>query len=320
MRTPGILALVCSLAAPLAACDAGFEDEAIVLDLRVLGIACEPPEVVMDIDLMNPELGDLEIPPVTISALVADPGDDRRLRYTIHACPPTQSHRCDGTTFPSQQIASSSIDDPEGAAGSTGITAEFLINPIILQESVRLDDLAGYGGVAVQLHLTVFPEGDEDLARAVHATKIMLYSPRLPEERVANTNPWIQEVLRDEEEPLPVGRCGAPETVPIPVAPATTLRFDPVEPEGVREDYVLPTFDGDVREITENLRYKWFASAGNWAPSESGGAIDPFGNVPPLYANWTSPEEPGLVSVWVVQRDERGGQSWLEYCFDVGGP
>lgn len=306
-----------------AACGTGFEDPSIVIDLRVLSMSVEPPEVILDFDLMNPEesLEGLEIPPVTLTALVADPGDERQLAYTIDACPPSNVHRCDDPSVPIQRIDFGVIDDPEGPDGSTMLTTTFTIQPQVLQESVRLDDLAGFGGVVVELHMVVYPNGDPDLSRAVHATKIMLYSPRLPAERVANSNPRLEALILDEdpEAVLPMARCNAPGGVPIPVAAATELRLDPVEPEGVREDYLLPTFDGDVREITENLSYIWFATGGNFVPGESGGPIDAFGNEPPLYTRWTTPAEPGLHRLWVVQRDERGGQSWAEYCFDVGG-
>ena len=42
-------------------------------------------------------------------------------------------------------------------------------------------------------------------------------------------------------------------------------------PEGVREDYVVPTFDGGSRMFTESLTYQWLAGDGEWSRSRTGG-------------------------------------------------
>ena len=66
-----------ALALACGACDAGFETPSIVLDLRLLGMAGSPPEIVADFDPMAPTIPDL--PPIDVAVLVADPGADRRL-------------------------------------------------------------------------------------------------------------------------------------------------------------------------------------------------------------------------------------------------
>jgi hypothetical protein len=114
--------------------------------------------------------------------------------------------------------------------------------------------------------------------------------------------------------PFAPGRCDDPATVPLAVAPRAEVILLPVEPDGVRETYVLPTFDGGVRTITENLTYAFFATGGRWSAEQTGGPVDAFGNVPLLDSTWRAPDEPGPVSLWVVQRDERLGQTWTEYC------
>jgi len=120
--------------------------------------------------------------------------------------------------------------------------------------------------------------------------------------------------------PLLPGRCESAAAAALTVAPGQEVVLLPVEPEGVRETYVLPTFEGGVRRITENLRYSWLATAGSWSSGSTGGPVDGFGNVPPLDSTWRAPEDAGDVRLWLVQRDERGGLAWTEYCARVGAP
>jgi hypothetical protein len=301
-----------ALAAVAAAgCDAGFEKQSIVLDLRALAAQANPPEVVLDIDVMDPDsFEQLSIPPITVTALYADPGEARRLEWIMTACPPTRSLRCDDPTAPYIAVDFGSIDDPEDA-GSQGISGTFTATPAVLQESLRLDDAALLGGIGVQIEIVVFPAGDPDLSRAVFASKKVLYSPRLPAARVANSNPPLPELT------VHGARCGDPLEPPWQVRAGDELTIMVTEPEGARETYQLPTFDGSVRTITENLSYQWYATAGSFSAEMTGGPLDPFGNEPALLSKWTAPNDPGEVRFWLVVRDERGGVSWLERCFAV---
>src|SRR5690606_22747649 len=98
---------------------------------------------------------------------------------------------------------------------------------------------------------------------------------------------------------------------------------EPLEPQGAREDYVVPTFDGGSRMLTENLSYAWYATAGEWNRENTGGPRDFAGNAPPLDSTWTAPTDPEIVgagldvALWMVQRDERGGQTWYHSCLRV---
>jgi hypothetical protein len=321
--------MVAALAAAVlaAGCDAGFEDKAIVIDLRVLGAVAEPPELVLDFD--PEDLGALAIQleqnPVTVTALVADPGAARGLEWDMSVCAPTSSLRCDEPEDTVVTIASGSVPDPESAGPVAMMPSAAMVVPLpVLEESLTADSLAGFGGVAVQVQIRVWPEGAAASgAETVYAAKRVVVAPRVPAERVANSNPWILD-LHSTTDPqstpdqlvLP-GACGVTGTTPAGVSPGGTLRLLPIEPVEVRETYVLPTFDGDVRTITEYMRYAWFATAGSFDRGDSGGATDAFGNVPTLDVVWTAPDEPGEVRLWLVQRDERGGASWRDYCILV---
>jgi hypothetical protein len=311
----GALMLLATFAA--AGCGS-FEDPTIVLDLRVLAMQADHPELVLDFDPEEPAavIPQLEANPITVRALVADPGAERRLAWDMVACPPTKDLRCDPED-PSTAIASGVVADPEAAVDLP--TGTFVVGLDVLEASVSADSLAGFGGVAFQVQLRVWPEGGDASADAVVASKRIVIAPRQPAQRVANSNPTLGALLLDKDASMPVtpGRCEDPTAARLEVQPEQEIVLLPVEPEGVRETYVLPTFEGGVRTITENLRYAWLATAGSWSSGESGGPIDAFGNLPTLDSTWTAPEDAGDVRLWLVQRDERGGLGWTEYCAHV---
>jgi hypothetical protein len=315
------------------ACDADFESAEVVVDLRILGIRADRPEIVVPVDPDDPTDFDLaDIADVEVCALVADPEAERGLRYRYEMCQTTGSGRCepnadsDGEIL-TVELGEGSIDDPESEApGEMCATIPASGDLVaVLQESASADDLAGFGGIAAQVSLQILPEdGGED----VFGFKRVRYSPQIPEERVANSNPTLDgfTAARDPTGPrgldfeLPLGRCGTIE--PFLVAPRERITILPREPAGAREEYVVPTFDGGSRRYTENLTYQWHATAGEWSRFETGGTIDVAGNVPPLDSRWRAPKADevgdGLdVRMWIVQRDERGGQAWFETCARV---
>lgn len=330
-RTAALVMLV----AAAAACDADFEEPEVVADLRILGMRADLPEVVLDVDPADPTDVDLaDVPDVTVCAMVADPAETRGLEFEFELCRTTNSGRCvpgdddDIDDFLVVELGGGAIDDPESEAPGE-MCATIPANGdlvAVIQRSVSADDLAGFGGVAVQVGLRVSPGGGEE---DIFGFKRVRYSPRVPVERVANTNPTLEgfTVARDPtgtrglDFELPLGRCGTVE--PFLVAPRERVTFLPREPEGTREEYVVPTFDGGERHYTENLTYQWHATAGEWSRFETGGTTDAAGNAPPLDSRWRAPDteevgdEPLDVRMWIVQRDERGGQAWYETCARV---
>lgn len=316
--------LAALVAAQVAACG-DFERPSIVLDLRVLGIQAEPPEVVSPFDPDNPD--DLELEEIHVCALVADPADERRLEYSLTVCAPRNKGRCDNAAAPFIELSFGTVGDPESSTAASeicGTVPDGAAMLPILEESIRTDNLSGFGGVEVQVELVVRGEG-QPFEEAEFATKSLLYAPEIPEGRQPNRNPTVDgfTVSIDGAAPidLPLGRCGQIE--PLEVALDAELEITPVEPASAREDYVLPTFDGDFVRITEYTRYAWYATAGKWGPQNSGGPRDVAGNEPPLDSTFTAelPEEdrgaPIDVRMWFVQRDERGGQAWYESCVRI---
>jgi hypothetical protein len=308
-----------------------FDNPDLVVDLRVLGMVAEPPEVITPYDPADPtavtvdDLGSVEI-----CALVADPADSRRLSYRMRACPPQSSGRCDESD-PIIDIGGGTVDDPEEAAAPVQMCATLAASAdlvTVIEESISADDLSGFGGVAVQIELEVIPDGggEED---AVWAYKKVRYSPELPAGRTANRNPSLDGIVaaraptgeRGLEFDLPLGRCADIE--PFVVAPGERVTLLPRETAGSREEYEIPTFDGGARHYAENLSYQWLTTAGGWNRFESGGDRDLAGNIPPLDSTFKAPRDADEigdqldVQLWIVQRDERGGQAWYQSCARV---
>ena len=96
VRGAGIVGIVAGAAA--AAGCGSFQDPNVVVDLRVLAMRAEPAEQMLDVDLTRPpDPAALlaQLVPTEVCALVADPGQDRRLLWSMTMCPLTLDDRCD---------------------------------------------------------------------------------------------------------------------------------------------------------------------------------------------------------------------------------
>ena len=149
--------------------------------------------------------------------------------------------------------------------------------------------------------------------------------PRIPATVTANTNPTMSGLAATIDggldTPVDLGRC-VDAAHPLELAPAQKVRFTPIEPDGVRETYDVPTLDGMTRTFTESLTYQWVVGGGGLSSGDTGGPHDPFGNPAPLFTDFTAPaakdlDGPTDISMWIVQRDERLGVAWFEACLRV---
>ncbi len=313
-----------------AACGS-FEDEDVVIDTRVLAMAADLPEQVVDVDFENPQsetelLGQLQR--TRMCALVADPARDRRLRWSMTLCVLTNDERCDEEQ-PELEIASGLSADPE-----LGLASEREICGVIeadgnllgiLRAAFEADSFSGLGGLDYGVSLIV---GGEDVDRALdlYAGKTLRVSPRIPDARTANTNPTLEqlEISIDGAEPvaLPLGRC-VDQLAPLVVGPRARARITPIERADTREVYVVPTLDGQSQTFTESPTYQWVAGAGGYSSGSTGGPRDFSGNPAPLFTEWRAPTAEDLagaaldVPLWIVQRDERLGAAWYESCLRV---
>lgn len=318
------------LAAVLAGCTS-FPDPDIVVDLRVLGMAADRPEQVVDVDLSDPQMPAelaMQLVPTQVCALIADPGFERRLRYTLTLCPYGDYYRCDQNV--NVPIGSGTIADPDTTSPAPSLCApvpagQQLLG--VLLQTLKGDQLGGLGGIDYMVGLSIGGE-DADPALDLFASKALRVAPRIPAARRANVNPSLDaahpldaRVNDADPEPFLPKRC-ADAAPALRVRAGDTVRLAPIEAAGAREDYVTPTLDGAGRMFTETLTYQWVASAGGFSAGSTGGPRDIAGNAAPLFTDWRAPNArdlggPTNVSLWVIQRDERYGVAWYEGCVGV---
>ena len=319
-----------ALAALLAGCTS-FPDPDVVVDLRVLAIAAELPEQVVDVDLKDPEMPAVllqQLVATQVCALVADPAFERRLRWTMTLCPYGDYYRCDVEVR--VPIGSGLIDDPDTTMNATPPCATVPANGQllgVLLHTLKFDALGGLGGIDYMIGLSVGGE-DADPALDLYASKALRVAPRIPMARRANVNPSLDPMHRMDAslnsappEPFALERCADAEPA-LSVRAGDTIRLTPIEAAGAREDYVTPTLDGMGRMFTESLTYQWIASGGGFSSGATGGPRDVSGNIAPLFTDWHAPNAKDLagptdISLWIVQRDERLGVHWYEGCVRV---
>ena len=334
MRSGGCRFVVLGWFAAAAGCG-DFEDPNIVIDLRVLAMSAEPPTQVLDVDLADatrpivPSKVLAQLRPTQICALVADPGRDRRLVWSLAMCPLADDERCAaGTEIP---IASGILDDPELALSTPQLcaTAPPSGDLFTLLYNALLDDmLRGLGGVRYGVQLQVGGEGD-DRALDQYAVKTVEVVPRVSPDTQPNTNPKLRQIDLGIDDrfagTLALNVRCATDAHPLEIAPGTRIKLNPIESEGTRESYIAPTLDGSIQHFTETMTYQWTASAGGFAAGTTGGAHDLLGNEPALFNEYRAPTQDELdgpldVSIWLVQRDERYGAAWYVECVHVIPP
>jgi hypothetical protein len=156
--------------------------------------------------------------------------------------------------------------------------------------------------------------------------------------QVANNNPTIADLTtyaeRDPDTALPIGPITTlPTDVPFFTPPAFTVPAGSspwIQPApGDAEPYETTIVD-DTTHLTvplhvdrETLRYAFYATAGTFAPARTASELPPgFTGTIHLESQYAAPTDlgalpvdpisgGGLVTIWVVVRDDRGGESWI---------
>ncbi|MBA3542198.1 MAG: hypothetical protein H0T79_21465 [Deltaproteobacteria bacterium] len=312
-----------------------FESEDVVLDLRILAMTATLPEQMVDVDLADP--GSImpaalldQLAPSEVCVLVAEPDQDRRLRYTLTLCPDSGDRRCNSGD-PQVVLASGLLDDPDTTIPTPRLCAT--IQPDgnllgVLLRTIEGDSLGGLAGVDYAMTLQIGGE-DDDPALDAFGAKTIRVSPRIPATRAANMNPFLERIdimIDDVTLPLPLGRC-VDQPAPLEIAAGSRPRLTPIEPDGVREPYVVPRLEGGVQMLVETLTYQWLTGHGGFSAGSTGGNRDIAGNPPPLFTDFKAPTKeldgktplagPIDVPLWIVQRDERLGSKWYESCLRI---
>ena len=169
------------------------------------------------------------------------------------------------------------------------------------------------------------------------ALKRVVYWPLLPPDlvppdtacsgvQVPNTNPDLQNIgfFRRRVD-------GIPNDLYIDDVPTLSIATDPlyVQPtfnEFAAEQYLLRVKNAQTGMVEtecrkELLTFQFFATAGTFSPEERTSELSPVFTPPdnghiPIDAQWYPPKAAqipadGIVTIWIVARDERAGASWL---------
>jgi hypothetical protein len=298
-----------------------FEDPSVIIDLRVIGMTATPAEQVVDVDVSTTIL-DLrqKLEPTFVCAFVAEPGRAGPLRWSMTACL-IDNGACDSTR-PSFVIGAGETPDPESSPAP--ICAP--INPnadllAILADSFETDPFRGLDGIPYAIELRVgAPDEDPELDQT--AFKELRVRPRLPEDRTPNQNPTLSgvQIVREDQtaEFAVIAHCAT--NVPHSRRPAgSQSHFTLGELPTTRETYSAGTLMGTFETFEETIRYQWLTTAGSLSFGETGGPRDFAGNIPPTGNNWRAPvvDHPTDVQLWLIQRDERGGNSVYPICIEV---
>ena len=257
MRAPPLLLALPALA--LVACDPGFEDPTEVIDLRPLAMVAEPPEQVLDLDpqrLPSPDQLLAMLRPVQICGLTGDPLP-RDVRWTFTACVEGSDVRCNDD-LPKLMLGSGAAPDPEQSLPRPQLCARLepgLPLLVVLQAAIQDDPLAGFSGIDLLVEWKLEADGEP----TQYAGKRVRFAARVPASRTANHNPTLTgftaRVAGSDgaaEQPLTLGRC-VDQAAPLTVRAGDRVAITPVEPQGLRETYVVPTFEGEVRQFTETI-------------------------------------------------------------------
>ncbi len=333
-RTTNAAATLATLIALVGGCSS-FQDESTIIDLRILGIKADPPEIYVDPSTLASQTDPFKS---TLTALVVDPkGNGRTISYDVLACPRdidtvTAATGHNGVicqhNVPGQTPTSLEVIPPDMPATTSDpgpehdISFDFLVSPSLLALAFGADPYAAMGfqlPVVVQMELSA---GTENIV----STKRMIFSQQLPDRppQSPNQNPEVMTVTTypardtnlDPISPVPLDN-----SAPQMVALGGTVWFEPGG--AVAEAYSTRTLTRDTppQVVTtdvpaETLRYSFFTTAGTFTPVETSTATPAIFTKPDrphiesqYTAPSTMPDNP-LLTVWIVVRDERGGASW----------
>ena len=108
------------------------------------------------------------------------------------------------------------------------------------------------------------------------------------------------------------GICSSGELITTCADDCTT----PVGCKGPEEYAYLNPGSAVLSERHEAMRVSWFASGGNYRDDHTGRAEDEYQNAT-SDNRWRAPSTPGIVHLWVVLRDARGGVDWKSFFVSV---
>lgn len=318
MRRLALIAVAC------AACVGPQDDPSQLRDLRVIGASFSPPEImapscagllgaVADGGMPNLSAFFSFAAPVELKWLVIDPLN-REISYDLRACTNTFDLECDddGGWAP---LASGTMRAGELKhtlpLGLTAVTGSlFDGGTSLIAAVVSNDTYKGLGGIRVPvvLHLTA---GTEQM----FAQKLMVYSCKLFDDQKVNVQPVTPGVTYLGVH-WPESLDGGP-TLNIKLGNAE-LEMEPTDFSALEEDYVVPSLMLKPVRLRESWKFSWYTSLGRFSPVTSGGT-DFSGMLSKPKSTWLPRMDGGTsalvetdVDFYIVVRDGRGGESWIQ--------
>lgn len=343
-REPWAGLAVAALAGLSATC-ASFDNVTTISDLRILGIMAEPPEIYVDRSMLASQTDPFVS---TFTALVVDPrGAGRPVSYSVLACPReidtvtaatgrngvVCAHNVPGMTPSSLEIISPDTPAETSDPGPEHpITFPFSVPPPLLGQAFMLDPFGAQGfqlPIVVQLELAA---GGESIV----ATKRVIFSQQLDDRppQMPNQNPVPGSIrvypARDAQR-LPIDPTVIDDLHPVGLNRGGLLWFEPMDtPREAYSTRVL-TRDNPPQVVTadvaqETLRFAFFASAGSFSPPETStvkSLLRDEQGEPHVESQYAAPSvipDSGVVTIWIVTHDERGGASWVERQLSIYDP
>jgi hypothetical protein len=281
----------------LVACKPDFGDrDSLVTDPRILAIAAEPAEARPD-------------EAIAYSALVVT--DEGRA-----SSPPAAWAFCTSPRLLTENGATSAACLSDGATPIPGSGLQIftampagacsLFGPETISAEIRPRDPDVTGGYHQPVRLTVATKGEPLVGVLLHRVRCKLagagadVSAEFDRRYVANRNPSLL--------PLEIEIAGAPASRDA-IARGATLRFRVRWPSEAAERYAaFDVLSQTVRDRREALRVSWAATRGSFVSDRTGRSEDDAETF--TENDWTAPSEPGVVHLFVVLRDSRGGVTW----------
>jgi hypothetical protein len=310
--------LLCVVVLVTACTDATFAPETLVQDLRVLSIQAEPPEV-----------GPGEVSRLSVLRSDAAPGVPTSVIWV--GCEPDP-----------QDLGQSACNDAEILLRPTqitdyppglqllgfGLSAGYRSTTGVFDVLPPADPIRAAGSVGQVLSLVI----GEDVDPLATGDKLRGYFERI-EQKVTPVVVALTRVLVSEKPPgernrnpgivsLSVEGAPHPRNGRVGVLPGQRVSLQVAVPDDVRQTYTLRLSSGDVTR-TEKVVGAWYSSHGRFTAerfdTETGEAV---GFIAP--GSMEFPDDPvperRQGTLWLVVRDDRGGQSFERYPFFVCDP
>ncbi len=305
MRARLLLLSLCALAA--SACLGDLERASNVYDLRLLGIRVDPPDLVIpDLDPKAPQIP--SIPVFEIEARVGDAfGATRPVQYRITTCPDPDRLRCEGQEG-ALVLGEGTVENGVARARLFDRLDQLLQFQKLLEDAIAADTYKGFGGLPLLLGVHVW-SGEEEVWGA---KRLVVWLPMRPDGDVLRQVPGLRPNVNPPPPAVTVdGVIALPGDRPRIKGRRIPLDVFPPDP-ALREEYVVPLFDGGVRALRENWTYAWFTTKGHFTPETSGGynPLQRFDLPTEAVLTLGDDDQPGDLEVVVVVRDERGGETW----------